>query len=59
VRVVMAEVVAVLSTIAGQAFAESASAEESSMALGSSRMASSRISAEHLQQYSDLALAWM
>jgi acetylornithine deacetylase/succinyl-diaminopimelate desuccinylase-like protein len=53
-RVVLLMVVAVLWTAAGQAFAESAAPEESSQAL-----ASSRIPADHLQQYSDLALAWM
>src|SRR3984885_1225369 len=40
--------------MAGLAFAESAAREESSPAL-----ASSRIPADHVQQYSDRALAWM
>jgi acetylornithine deacetylase/succinyl-diaminopimelate desuccinylase-like protein len=45
--------------VAGQAFAEPAAPEQPSPAVDSSRMASSRIPADHLQQYSDLALAWM
>jgi len=53
-RVVLLAVFAVVWAIAGQASAESAAPEESSLSLGSSR-----IPADHLQQYSDLALAWM
>jgi acetylornithine deacetylase/succinyl-diaminopimelate desuccinylase-like protein len=50
----MLSAVAVLGTIAGQASAESAAPEEPSLGL-----ASSHIPADRLQQYSDLALAWM
>jgi acetylornithine deacetylase/succinyl-diaminopimelate desuccinylase-like protein len=50
----MLAVVSMMWILAGLAFAESAAPEESSLSLGSSR-----IPADHLQQYSDLALAWM
>jgi acetylornithine deacetylase/succinyl-diaminopimelate desuccinylase-like protein len=53
-RVIMLAAVSMMWTLSGQASAESAAPEEPSLAL-----ASSRISADHLQQYSDLALAWM
>jgi acetylornithine deacetylase/succinyl-diaminopimelate desuccinylase-like protein len=63
-RVVLLLAIVTLWTIAGQAFAESAAPEESAPASASSETASSpttssRIPADHLQQYSDLALAWM
>src|SRR5271155_357255 len=53
-RVVLVGVFAVLLGTAGQGSAESADPAEVP-----ATMASSRISAEHLQQYSDLAVAWM
>jgi acetylornithine deacetylase/succinyl-diaminopimelate desuccinylase-like protein len=53
-RVVALATVAMMWIMAGLAFAESAAPEESALVL-----ASSRIPADHLQQYSDLALAWM
>jgi acetylornithine deacetylase/succinyl-diaminopimelate desuccinylase-like protein len=57
-RVILLAAVAMWA-VAGQAFAEPAAPEQPSPAVDSSRMASSRIPADHLQQYSDLALAWM
>jgi acetylornithine deacetylase/succinyl-diaminopimelate desuccinylase-like protein len=48
-------VVAGLLSVAGQALAESGGPAEEPVPV----MASSRISAEHLQQYSDLAVTWM
>jgi acetylornithine deacetylase/succinyl-diaminopimelate desuccinylase-like protein len=53
-RVVVLAAVTMMWIMAGLAFAESAAREESSPAL-----ASSRIPADHVQQYSDRALAWM
>lgn len=53
-RVVMLAALWMMWIMAGVTFAESAAPEEPSPAL-----ASSRIPADHLQQYSDLALAWM
>jgi len=53
-RVVLLAAVALLWSMAGQASTESAAPEDPSLTL-----ASSRIPPDRLQQYSDLALAWM